>query len=255
MGCCLSAGNRHREAEYRRSIDGEPPTSPRGIIEVETVKEVLLETPVAPKADEKIKATPPENQERKPEVPPAEVIDRKPDAAGKDGGETASEVTEISEVCSYSESLSTAAAPGKDADLDDGVVDQRPPLRKRRAHGGGRGRGERVGARRVAAPPPEKRGQVAPLKPVRGRPVAAQPRNGAEENGNGRRKDLKEGSGKRSRSPVSREEIAAPPRDETDQKTPIPTPAAAAPSNGGVAAGEAESLENPVVSLECFIFL
>lgn len=232
MGCCFSAGDRNTEAEHRRSIDGEPPSSPPGILEVETVKEVLLETPVAPKDDEKIKAMPPGNQEWKAEVrPTATVINGNPNAPRKDDGDVVSEVSEISEMCSYSESLSTTAALEKSADIDDGVVDQRPPPRKRRAHGGGRGRGERVVARRTAAPSPEKRGQVAPLRSARGRPVA-------EENGNGKRKDLLEGSRRRSRSPEKREEAAA-----------------AEPRNDVVPVDEAESLENPVVSLECFIFL
>ncbi|KAH6795468.1 hypothetical protein C2S51_036454 [Perilla frutescens var. frutescens] len=250
MGCCLSARDRNTEAEHRRSIDGEPPTSPPGIIEVETVKEVLLETPVVAKADDKIRAMPPGNQEWKAEARPAAVINGHLDAPRKDDGDIVSEVSEISEMCSYSESLSTTAALEKSADVDDGVVDQRPPPRKRRAHGGGRGMGDRVVARRTAAPSPEKRGQVAPLRPVRGRPVAPQPRNGAEENGNAKRKDPVEGSGRKSRSPVRREEVA-PPRNESDQKTPAPVE----PRNDVVPADEVESLENPVVSLECFIFL
>lgn len=241
MGCCLSSGRHNHEAEQRRSIDGEPPTSPPGILEVETVKEVLLETSVVPKADDdKIKSMPPGNPECKPEVRPPGLIN------GKDYGEIVSEFSEMSEVCSYSESLWTTTAQGKGGDVDDGVVDQRPPPRKRRAHGGGRGRG----ARRMAAPSPEKRGQVAPLRPVRGRPMVAQQRNGAEENGNLKRKDVVEASGRRSRSPVRREEVA-PPRNESDQKA----PAAAEHRNDVVSAEEAETLENPVVSLECFIFL
>lgn len=251
MGCCLSAGGHNHEAEQRRSIDGEPPTSPPGNLEVETVKEVLLETAVAPKADDKIKAMPPGNQEWKAEVRPAAVINGNPGVPGKDDGEIVSEVSEMSEVCSYSESLSTKTAQERaGADVDDGVVDQRPPPRKRRAHGGGRGRRERVVARRMAVPSPEKRGQVARLRPVRGRQMAAQPRNGAEENGNFKRKDLVEGSGRRSRSPVRREE-APPLRNESDRKV----AAAAEPRNDVVSAEEAETLENPVVSLECFIFL
>ncbi|KAG6386962.1 hypothetical protein SASPL_152144 [Salvia splendens] len=235
MGCCLSAGSRNREAENRRSIDGEPPTSPRAILEVETVKEVLLETPVALKSDsEKLKPMSPENQESTAEFrqPPETAGSR--DAPGNDAGNTASEITELSEIGSYSESLSAAAAAAD----EDGVVDQRPPLRKRRSNGGGRGRRERVVGRRV----PEKRGPVAPVRAVRGRAVAAAPRNVAEGNGNGNLngKNVEEGYG---RSPVRQKEVGPPlpPRKESDEKTP--------------AEEEAETLENPVVSLECFIFL
>ncbi|XP_042043943.1 uncharacterized protein LOC121789591 [Salvia splendens] len=138
MGCCLSAGSRNREAENRRSIDGEPPTSPRAILEVETVKEVLLETPVALKSDsEKLKPKSPENQESPAEFRPPPEIAGSRDAPGNDAGDTASEITELSEIGSYSESLSAAAAAAD----EDGVVDQRPPLRKRRANGGGEGGG------------------------------------------------------------------------------------------------------------------
>ncbi|KAL1567675.1 hypothetical protein AAHA92_03129 [Salvia divinorum] len=228
MGCCLSAGNRNREAENRRSIDGEPPTSPRAILEVETVKEVLLETT----GEEKLKPKSPENQELKAELlHPPEIVGNR-DAPGNEAGYTASEITEVSEIGSYSESLSAKAAMAAD---EDGVVDQRPPPRKRRGRGGGRGRRERVVARRVAPPPPEKRG---PVRAVRGTP-----RNVAEGNGNGNvnGKNVEEDYG---RSPVRQKEVAPPPppRKESDEKTPA-------------ADGEAETLENPVVSLECFIFL
>ncbi|KAG6385121.1 hypothetical protein SASPL_153949 [Salvia splendens] len=242
MGCCLSAGSRNREAENRRSMDGEPPMTPRAILEVETVKEVLLETPVALKSDgEKLKPRSPENQESPAEFRQAAATAGSRDAPGNDAGDTASEITELSEIGNYSESLSAAAAGD-----EDGVVDQRPPPRKRRATGGGRGRRERVVGRRVAAPPPpEKRGPVAPVRAVRGRTVAAPPRKVAEGNGNGNEnlngKNVEEGYG---RSPVREKEVGPPPppRKESEEKT-------------LAAEGEAETLENPVVSLECFIFL
>lgn len=180
MGCCLSAGNHNQEMDNRRSINGEPqpPVSPHRILQVETVKEVLLEATVAPKPrPEKFK---PMLQEWKTEV-------RKPPRiAGKDGCEN----TECGK------SLSTVAAIKRSA----AIVDQRPPLRKQRANGEGRA----AARRSVAVPQPEKRGQVALMRRVRGEEVA-------------------------------------PPRKECDRKSP--------------AAGEAETLENPFVSLECFIFL
>lgn len=248
MGCCLSAGDHHSETEQRCSIDGAPPASPPCALEEETVKEVLLETPVVPKADERIKGMSPANREWKVEVGSTPVIHGNSDPPRKDDEEIVSEVSEMSEMCSYSESFSNATAQEKKDDDEDGVVNQRPPPRKRRAHTGGRGRGERVAARRAGAPSPERRGQVAPLRPVRGKPMAAQPRNVADENG--RRRDLGEGSGRRSRSPVRRAEVDAQ-RNASDVKT----PATGEPSNDVVSAEEAESLENPVVSLECFIFL
>ncbi|KAL1562425.1 hypothetical protein AAHA92_05004 [Salvia divinorum] len=176
MGCCLSAGNHNQEAENRR-----------GIIQVETVKEVLLETTVAPEPQaENFK---PMSQEWKTEV-------RKPPTIARKYGENASEIKPSAAV----ESLPAAPVIKPSVAVDNGVVDPRPPLpRKRRVNGRGR-----VAARRVAAPQPEKRGQVASLRPVRGEEVA-------------------------------------PPRKECDQKS--------------AAVGDAETLENPFVSLECFIFL
>ncbi|KAL8514058.1 hypothetical protein ACS0TY_013243 [Phlomoides rotata] len=87
-------------------------------------------------------------------------------------------------------------AQGKEDDEEDGVVNQRPPPRKRRAHSGGRGRGERIGARRMAPPTPEERGQV------RERPVPAEE--------NGRKRDAGEDPVKRSRSQIEIREISPP---------------------------------------------
>lgn len=240
MGCCFSARNRRPEADRGSSIDGAPPTSPPGVFEEEAVKEVLMETPIVLKNDGGMLPG-------KVEVESTAVIRGNSGQLKKDKEEIASEVSEI---CSYSESLSNATAQGKkdDEEEDDGVVNQRPPPRKRRVHGGGRGRGERVVPRRMApSPPPEKRGQVALLRPVRGRPVAAQPRNVAEENGG--KRDAGEDPVKRSRSPVKFAESDARLNAE-DEKIPVP-----ATTNDVVSAEEAETLENPVVSLECFIFL
>ncbi|KAI3465716.1 hypothetical protein Pfo_022379 [Paulownia fortunei] len=248
MGCCLSTGDHHPETDSRGAA---PPTSPPAVLEEETVKEVLLETPVVvPKVDERIKGMPRGDQEWKVEVGRTGVIHGDPDPPRKANEEIVSEVSEVSEMCSYSESFSNATAQEKkDEDEDeDGVVNQRPPLRKRRGPTGGRGRGERVIARRTAPPSPEKRGQVGPLRPVRGRPMAGQPRNVAEENG--RRREPGEGSGRQSRSPVRCGEVGAR-RNASDEKS----VATGEPPNDVAPAEEAESLENPVVSLECFIFL
>ncbi|EYU26128.1 hypothetical protein ABFS82_08G109100 [Erythranthe guttata] len=258
MGCCFSStGDRHPETEHRHSSGGGHSKSPPpSALEEETVKEVLLlETPIiAPKlVDERIKEAPPGNQDWKVESGPAAVAITA-DIPLKKGNEEIiiSEVSEVSEMCSYSESFSnaTTAAQDKREDDDDGVVNQRPPLRKRRAPPtGGKGRGGVARRGAAAAPSPEKRGQVVPLRPVRGRSMAGQPRNVAEENG--RRRDPGEDSGRRLRSPVRREEVGER-RNVNDEKRPMAT---REPPNDVVPAEEAESLENPVVSLECFIFL
>lgn len=249
MGCCFSTRDHRPEPEHRR-CSSSPPAAP----EEETVKEVLLETPLAiPRVDGRIKElTPQVNPGRKAEVgpPPAAVIPSNGgDSPPKAHEEIIPEVSEVSELCSLSQSFSNnATAQGKkdeDDDDDDGVVNQKPPVRKRRPPTGGRGRGV---ARRAAAPLPEKRGQVAPLRPVRRRSTAAQPRNAVEENE--RRRDLGDDSGRRPSSPVRGGEVGGR-RNVNDEKRP-PT---AEPTNDVVSTEEAETLENPVVSLECFIFL
>ncbi|KAL8506634.1 hypothetical protein ACS0TY_017504 [Phlomoides rotata] len=230
MGCCLSAGNHHPDAEHGSSIQGAPPTSPPGLFDEEAVKEVLLETSIVLKTDESVTRIPPVH--RKIESSSAAIRGQ----VKEDKEEIVSEVSEMSEICIYAKSLSNETAQGKEDEEEDGVVNQRPPPRKRRAHGGGRGRGGRIGARRMAPPTPEKKGQVAPLRPVRERPVAAEE--------NGRKRDAGEDTVKRSRSPEA---------DAGDVKIPIPTTGEFI--NDVVSSEEAETLENPVVSLECFIFL
>ncbi|KAK6142535.1 hypothetical protein DH2020_022883 [Rehmannia glutinosa] len=268
MGCCLSTRNHRLETDSR---GGAPPTSPPPVLEEETVKEVLLETPIVVPKDvgEKIRGVPPGNQGWKVEAGSTAVISCDLDPPRKADEEIVSEISEISEMCSYSESFSNATAQEKKDDDDDGVVNQRPPpMRTRRGisggRGRGRGRGERVIARRAAAPSPEKRGQVAPLRPVRGRPMAGQPRNVAEENG--RRRETGEDSGRRSRSPVRPGEVGVRRNEksaaiEESRNAVVPVAEGESlekpvePPNDVVPVEEAESLENPVVSLECFIFL
>ncbi|KAL3624729.1 hypothetical protein CASFOL_031397 [Castilleja foliolosa] len=257
MGCCLSSrDHRHHEMD---SIGGAPPTSPPHILDVETVKEVLLETPVTavPNADERIKGLmSPESREWKEGAgvpPPSAAIRGGPDPEGKLDDEEI--VSEVSEMFSYSESYSNATATAaQDKKLDgdedeDGVVNQRPLVRARRGGAGGRGRGrsgERVVSRRTAAASPEKRGQVAPImRSVRGKSKAGQPRNVASEE-SVRQGGAGDVSRRRSESPAGR-------RNASEEKS-----AAAGsrdPPNDDVPEEEGESLENPVVSLECFIFL
>ncbi|KAK6142557.1 hypothetical protein DH2020_022905 [Rehmannia glutinosa] len=239
-------GTRRHTRNHRLETDsrgGAPPTSPPPVLEEETVKEVLLETPI---------------------VVPKDVGEK-----SEECGQEIKDGRWKLDRRRYSESFSNATAQEKKDDDDDGVVNQRPPpMRTRRGisggRGRGRGRGERVIARRAAAPSPEKRGQVAPLRPVRGRPMAGQPRNVAEENG--RRRETEEDSGRRSRSPVKRGEVGVRRNEksaaiEESRNAVVPVAEGESlekpvePPNDVVPVEEAESLENPVVSLECFIFL
>ncbi|XP_051135508.1 uncharacterized protein LOC127254459 [Andrographis paniculata] len=228
MGCCISAGG-HRPAVE----PGSPPSMKEEEVE-ETVKEVLMETVPAVIANE--------------DKGNGGVGIKEGNLAREAGStpeihlhsEIVSEVSEASEICSNAESYSNAAAAAEEEE-DDGVVDQRPPAKKRRAPGGGRGRGQ---GRRAL----ERRGQVAPLRSVPGRaPTPAMEPRSVTLFDSSRRVEGGEGSERRSRSP--------PPvrRGVEEQKSGSTREA----GNDVVSMEEAlaESLENPIVSLECFIFL
>ncbi|KAJ0521506.1 hypothetical protein HanRHA438_Chr10g0449751 [Helianthus annuus] len=262
MGCCLTtAAVNHRHPP-------KPPTPPPP--EEETVKEVLSETPIVPK----------------PQQPPIPLTN--PQLL--DGGaenltvEVEENVSEVSEMYSYSESFSaattaTTAADGRKEEIeadDDGEVTQKvknksPPAKKvvRKRPVGNSGefppRKERVArpvARRHVAPSPERKRQ----SPSRITTNTPRYRNVGPAN-DGRR----EVTARRSRSPVVRGETCQR-RKVTEkssaEKSDDMLPVAAVESEekteeGGVPplpeteteVQATESLENPLVSLECFIFL
>lgn len=292
MGCCVSTakGSTADQQQQRHRYplpdpaknDRAPPP-----VDEETVKEVVLsETPVSKPlalqvlADENKKSNAVtagqqkevEFQHLKIQVPlPAAEIEL-------DGGDrrvvpptavVEEIVSEPSELCSFTESISTTATERRD---DDGEVNQRSPARgpprKRRSAGdlaGGRDRSFRSPARR-SAPSPEKRKPLTSSRAGQNRPMASQRRNVGPQNGAQRHSV----PARRSRSPVTHRE-AVDTRPNVRNKSPAVavsesarSPAESAENRGdnkvekpndGASEETGESLENPLVSLECFIFL
>ncbi|KAA8526418.1 hypothetical protein F0562_008379 [Nyssa sinensis] len=235
MGCCLSTNkapetnpdavpaNHHHhllESETKgRDLHSlrAPPPQP----EEEIVKEVLSETPIPkPPTPTLIK-----HDNKPPEVPEVKI---EATTAIKPTEDIISQVSEVSEMCSFSESLSTTTLTEKRE--DDGEVTQR--VQKSPSEGP-----QKTAGRNVRPP-------------------------------NRLRRDPGESFCRRSRSPVTRGEPGPPrtvnhknPNSSTTNRSPAGTA-----ENGGklenlekpnddVSPETGESLENPLVSMECFIFL
>ncbi|XP_019193136.1 PREDICTED: uncharacterized protein LOC109187406 [Ipomoea nil] len=281
MGCCLSTTKASTTDQQQQPPLPDPAKNDRAPppVDEETVKEVVLsETPVSKPlalqvlADEKksnAQQKVVEFQQRKIEVPAAEI------ELDLDGGDrrvvpptaVAEEiVSEPSELCSFTESISTTATERRD---DDGEVNQRSPARgpprKRRSPGdlaGGRDRSFRSPARR-SAPSPEKRKPLTSSRAGQTRPMASQRRSNVGPQNGAQRQSVPT---RRSSSPVTHREVDT--RRNVRNKSPAVSESAlsAAESaenrgdkvekpNDGVSEETGESLENPLVSLECFIFL
>ncbi|PSS05743.1 Protein like [Actinidia chinensis var. chinensis] len=251
MGCCLSCTTTKPPKSDPNLVHGGAPLPPSlpPPLEEETVKEVLSETPIpktlvriANDIDEKVNLQDRVVEEAKVE-PTAEI---------KQSEEIVSEVSEvISEMCSFSESLS-AATEKRD---DDGEVTQR--VRRSPA---------KV-TRRPLVRSPARRSEPSPVKRTYGQgrtmtTAEAARRNVGPSSAGG-------GSARRSRSPATRGAVGQqrPVRYRSPSMVPAgnpvrrPTAEKAENSskgegmNGGVSTESTESLENPLVSLECFIFL
>lgn len=230
------------------------------------MKEVLSETPIAKPA---VLAANDQSVMNNRKVPVIEEVMVEPSAVNRPAEEmvSVSEVSEVSEMCSFSESLSTVAEKRD----DDGEVTQRVPRspakipRKRAVSSGAKERGIRSPARRAELSP-AKRTHIAPSKPVRA-PAAASRRNVGP--ANALRRDPGESSTRRSRSPATRGEMGQPrpvryksPASTSAERSSLRRAGARAEDvgeeekrNEEVSPETTESLENPHVSLECFIFL
>lgn len=164
------------------------------------------------------------------------------------------EISEVSEVCSVTESVSTLA----DEEPRQRINRSPAKLRKNRSFSG------EFGARkeRTAGRSPARRPEQSPGRRNNGSMRIVQKGNSGTGN-LPRRRDSGEISGRRSRSPATRTDSVAarsvvgrvPSARRTNQ-----SPArvrAAAPESGcrQMENSSIESLENPLVSLECFIFL
>ncbi|KAK7327940.1 hypothetical protein VNO77_22033 [Canavalia gladiata] len=263
MGCCASSN--------RSSLSASSPTkikacqAPRSTVkasesrapppEEETVKEVLSETPKWKPNVAKFKAEKPisfdtfEGEESK-------VIEKKP-------LNNAQEISEASEVCSLSESVSTTTIAEEETRQR---VNRSPAkVHKNRSFSGERTVGKSPARRSEQSPG---RRNVGSVRIVQSR---EQMGNGGTRN-QPRRRDAGENSGCRSRSPATRTDnvaarsvVGRSPSSRRTNQSPGRVRTVAAGNGGGKmenssmedkwASSVNESLENPLVSLECFIFL
>ncbi|ESW20208.1 hypothetical protein PHAVU_006G189700 [Phaseolus vulgaris] len=247
MGCCVSSNRSYSspcETPPRSNAKGSENRAPPP--EEETVKEVLSETPKwKPKFDaEKPTETKVKNEKEKLFIKPEEI-------------------SEVSEVCSVSESVSTLA----DEEARQKVNGSPAEIRKARSFSG------ELGTRRerTAGKSPARRPEQSPGRRNAGSVRVVQMGNGVSGN-QPRRRDAGENSGRRSRSPSTRTDsvsarsiVGRSPSARRTNQSPARIRTAAAESGGrkmenwnmeGKWPSSAnESLENPLVSLECFIFL
>ncbi|CAJ1961584.1 unnamed protein product [Sphenostylis stenocarpa] len=251
MGCCVST-NRSYSSPSSKPCEPPPRSTAKGSEnrapppEEETVKEVLSETPKwKPKFEaEKPPQTEVENEKEKLFIKPEEI-------------------SEVSEVCSLSESVSTLA----DEEARQRVNRSPGKVRKARSFSG------ELGARRerTAGKSPARRPEQSPGRRNVGSVRVVQMGNGGSGN-QPRRRDPGENSGRRSRSPATRNDSVASrsvvgrsPSARRTNQSPARVRSTAAESGcrkmensyveGKWPSSANESLENPLVSLECFIFL
>lgn len=288
MGCCFSSSKkRRRSSPLCSATNGRDPPP----LEEETVKEVLSETPIPkphhsppPKVqlDDKEADFPQVKVESTAVVKPRDEIKFESTAVVKPRDEMQFESTavikpevseELSEMCSFTESYSTTATATEKRE-EDGEVTQRSPIRvhrKRQNTGdlnGVRERSFRSQAGR-SAPSPEKRRSPASSRGVQGRGMPQQRRNVGTPNAT-RRGPTDKGV-RRSNSPATRGTVDArrnvrnrSPAARQAEKPGSQSPARNVENEGSsqpekpkeeVSPETSESLENPLVSMECFIFL
>uniref|UniRef100_A0A5B6ZT44 Serine/arginine repetitive matrix protein 1-like n=1 Tax=Davidia involucrata TaxID=16924 RepID=A0A5B6ZT44_DAVIN len=269
MGCCASTTNKAPSAPHKprpssaaliKPSRAPPPPS----FEEETVKEVLSETPTLKPTVPKI-----EEEEKKNIVKLAlQKIQEEDDEDNVDKKSpmvATEEISEVSEICSLSERVTTTTVTEK-SDDDDGEVRQRvdrPPVRIRNRSFSG---DFSVKRDRMVGKSPVGRSEPSP---GRVRSVPGRERRGLLTEG--KMRGSGDSSGRRSRSPATRTDGGAERpglgRSLSARRT--------GKSPGRVGSelpervrrvGETnrevkwppttnESLENPLVSLECFIFL
>lgn len=287
MGCCVSTSTtakqqqqRQRHASSANSRRCEGKAAPTPLIEEEAVKEVLSETPALKPFPTKV-----EVEEKSPPTPKLfskETEEEEREKPDKVPVSAVEEISEVFEICSMSESVSTTTITERRDDdersRDEGEVRQRVVRSPARFHGNHRSLSGDVGPKMEwgAGKSPARRSEPSPGKmrsvPARdgNRPTVRQ--------ADGRRQDPGENSVRRSRSPAVRSDNGSSRsgigRSSSSRKTgqsPSRIPVAAPgrsrkieqaekeeqwrPSSAPLAPPTNESLENPLVSLECFIFL
>ncbi|XP_027185032.1 neurofilament medium polypeptide-like [Coffea eugenioides] len=288
-------GDKCGGASPPKPLRSPPRAEEETVKEVLVLSETPIPKPSVPDVVDKKndRCKPPENQELEIQIQStAEIKPAKESTVViKPAEDIISEASEQSELCSFTGSFSTTTTATAMDKRDDGEeVNQKSPVRVRRKRtnagdiAGARERSVRSPARRPL-PSPEKK-PVVSSRPAQGRAMASHRRNvgGGMGPPNGLRRDAGEGSARRSRSPVTRGQVG--PRQNVRYRSPGlsengraggRSPARALdnvvkvekssddvvlPENNNTerrnddVSGEAgESLENPLVSLECFIFL
>ncbi|XP_057434060.1 uncharacterized protein LOC130726772 [Lotus japonicus] len=266
MGCFLSSDrSSHSPSSLAKSNDCQAPRSSLKAAESrapppeeETVKEVLSETPKWKPSLVKFEAEKPVFEEQSKVEKPFLKVE---------------EISEVSEVCSLSESISTTTATDKREEEEELIrrVNGSPArMRKNRSYTGGRTE------RSPAGKSPARRSEQSPARRNAGRGFQSrdQQMGNAGTWNQPHRRDAGEKSGRRSRSPATRTDYGAAPRSVVGRSPSTrrtnQSPArvrAALPESGGrkvenstvedkwPSSSANESLENPLVSLECFIFL
>ncbi|KAI3409273.1 uncharacterized protein J3R85_019510 [Psidium guajava] len=270
MGCCVSTHDRRPSAssssDRRRAKSAESRAPPPSTDE-ETVKEVLSETPTCPKPKPGAGEAGYPLLARREKSPPVFAAD---------------EVSEeVSEICSLSESLSTATNITDDAKPRAG---NRSPAQLRGQAAKSRplpgdfgGRNDPGNRSRASGNSPARRSDRSPARLNAGGSLrmvqSREPGSFRAVSAPGGRPDPGERSGRRSGSPVTSQGVgstgSAVGRTQSARRT-NPSPGRARPGptegrnhearGGGGGGGKKmsrakESLENPLVSLECFIFL
>ncbi|URD90984.1 hypothetical protein MUK42_27997 [Musa troglodytarum] len=270
MGGCFSTGAYKQESLSKAKATGSTtaPRCPAGARDPplaepdveETVKEVLSETPRPPPPTTRTAA----DQAARPEV---EIIDKAPfPVDGTNGCDTRSEdASEAWSVSAKSETHSASTAPaGKPrrdaAEAIRGTAgEERSPAkyqRKRLVSGALACRRDRSVAAGGSSPSPTpKRSDHA----ATGRTVERSGKRSVSPEANRAAQELRQNAGRRRASAAAAARANGPrwqmPVDEGGRRLCMQD---AGTVDGGVAGSEAEakeSLENPLVSLECFIFL
>ncbi|KAL1560215.1 pre-mRNA-splicing factor CWC22-like [Salvia divinorum] len=272
MGCCVSTnkftppqktGHIPSSTTKHGGISKSPPPS-HPLAEEETVKEVLSETPKPPPPPIPIPNF--QGKRESPFIKSAPLLKNKERHTGVAikppfTALTADDLSEASEICStLSESVSASTSVTDRRELNG---DRRAELRELRQRSPARSRNRpfsgELHREKTVGRSPARRSEPSP---GRVRPVPA--------SGYGRRRESGESSGRRSRSPVTRAEPGLG-RAQSARRT-GKSPGRVAPGStekirkldGGKESGGSkwpptngsnESLENPLVSLECFIFL
>lgn len=272
MGTCCSKEQHESpppvpHPPYRNQSRGgdrdPPPTLPH--FEEETVKEVLSETP-KPSFLPNLQQQQQQQQQRQREAEAEEKVQISKNNSRKSPILTngRDEPSDVSEICSLSETMSFSTATITDRrgeyndndEEDDDEVGTKPknPVKIQKRRPGVVSSADHSARRDLSRRSPSKRLEPSP-SPVKRRSSREAHTNRAwiPAGNNTVRRDLGENSARRSRSPTAARSKNCPSPRRVPAEDGIRKPEGNSAPDSAPAA--CESLENPLVSLECFIFL